>query len=181
MRRLLWYGNSSGSDRNPNSSDNPVCLSVQSYGTYCQEAQETKSWIYLGNLDYNYWQGPDVHVTNGFTDGWTYSLESLQQWLSHPGIISSLRVDWSKDKKSVQMMIDWFEDSPEDYWLAAVERMIGCLWSQQDWPAPVKPPKMTWQLKVKRHEPIWKSSHSPIAVLLFNDHRSSWTRFFTHS
>jgi hypothetical protein len=36
MRRLLWYGNSSGSDRNPNSSDNPVCLSVQSYGTYCQ-------------------------------------------------------------------------------------------------------------------------------------------------
>jgi hypothetical protein len=37
MRRLLWYGNSSGSDRNPNSSDNPVCLSVQSYGTYCQQ------------------------------------------------------------------------------------------------------------------------------------------------
>jgi hypothetical protein len=37
MRRLLWYGNSSGSDRNPNSSDNPVCLSVQLYGTYCQQ------------------------------------------------------------------------------------------------------------------------------------------------
>jgi hypothetical protein len=36
MRRLLWYGNSSGWDRNPNSSDNPVCLSVQLYGTYCQ-------------------------------------------------------------------------------------------------------------------------------------------------
>jgi uncharacterized membrane protein YgcG len=30
MRRLLWYGNSLGSDRNPNSSDNPVCLSVRS-------------------------------------------------------------------------------------------------------------------------------------------------------
>jgi hypothetical protein len=30
MRRLLWYGNSSGSDCNPNSSDNPVCLSVRS-------------------------------------------------------------------------------------------------------------------------------------------------------
>jgi hypothetical protein len=39
MRRLLWYGNSSGSDRKPNSSDNPVCLSVQSYGTYCQQPQ----------------------------------------------------------------------------------------------------------------------------------------------
>jgi hypothetical protein len=37
MKRLLWYGNSSGSDRNPNSSDDPVCLSVQSYGTYCQQ------------------------------------------------------------------------------------------------------------------------------------------------
>jgi hypothetical protein len=37
MRRLLWYGNSLGSDRNPNSWDNPVCLSVQSYGTYCQQ------------------------------------------------------------------------------------------------------------------------------------------------
>jgi hypothetical protein len=36
MRRLLWYGNSSGSDRNPNSLDNPVYLSFQSYGTYCQ-------------------------------------------------------------------------------------------------------------------------------------------------
>jgi hypothetical protein len=28
MGRILWYGNSSASDRNPNSSDNPVCLSV---------------------------------------------------------------------------------------------------------------------------------------------------------
>jgi hypothetical protein len=36
MRRLLWYGNSLGSNRNPNSLDNPVCLSVQLYGTYCQ-------------------------------------------------------------------------------------------------------------------------------------------------
>jgi hypothetical protein len=26
-----WFG-----PGNPNSSDNPVCLSVQSYGTYCQ-------------------------------------------------------------------------------------------------------------------------------------------------
>jgi hypothetical protein len=37
MRRLLWYGNSSGSDRNPNSSDNHLYLSVQLYGTYCQQ------------------------------------------------------------------------------------------------------------------------------------------------
>jgi hypothetical protein len=36
MRRLLWYDNSSGSDRNPKSLDNPVCLSVQSYGTCFQ-------------------------------------------------------------------------------------------------------------------------------------------------
>jgi hypothetical protein len=28
MRRLLWYGNSSASDCNPNILDNPVCLSV---------------------------------------------------------------------------------------------------------------------------------------------------------
>jgi hypothetical protein len=42
MRRLLWYGNSSGSDRNPNSSDNHVCLSVQSYGTYCQHTELDK-------------------------------------------------------------------------------------------------------------------------------------------
>jgi hypothetical protein len=34
--KLLWYGNSPGSDRNPNSSEKPVRLSVQSYGTYCQ-------------------------------------------------------------------------------------------------------------------------------------------------
>jgi hypothetical protein len=45
MRRLLWYGNSSGSDRNPNSSDNPVCLSVQSYGTYCQHPQFTPATL----------------------------------------------------------------------------------------------------------------------------------------
>jgi hypothetical protein len=31
-----------GSDRNPNSSDNPVCLSVQSYGTYYQQQNATK-------------------------------------------------------------------------------------------------------------------------------------------
>jgi hypothetical protein len=43
MRRLLWYGNSSGSDCNPNSSDNPVCLSVQSYGTYCQQTLQMDS------------------------------------------------------------------------------------------------------------------------------------------
>jgi hypothetical protein len=31
--------------RNPNSSDNPVCLSVQSYGTYCQHtASPTIEW-----------------------------------------------------------------------------------------------------------------------------------------
>jgi hypothetical protein len=41
MRRLLWHGNSSGSDRDPNSSDNPVCLSVQSYGLYCQHYAST--------------------------------------------------------------------------------------------------------------------------------------------
>jgi hypothetical protein len=50
MRRLLWYGNSSGSDRNPNSSDNPVCLSVQSYGTYCQQVKTLESKIELVNL-----------------------------------------------------------------------------------------------------------------------------------
>jgi hypothetical protein len=34
---LWWYGNSLGLDRNPNSSDNPVCMSVQSYGKYCHQ------------------------------------------------------------------------------------------------------------------------------------------------
>jgi hypothetical protein len=50
MRRLLWYGNSSGSDRNPNSLDNPVGLSVQSYGTYCQQVKTLESKIELVNL-----------------------------------------------------------------------------------------------------------------------------------
>jgi hypothetical protein len=50
MRRLLWYGNSSGSDCNPNSSDNPVCLSVQSYGTYCQHLQPKWHLTFDGHL-----------------------------------------------------------------------------------------------------------------------------------
>jgi hypothetical protein len=55
MRRLLWYGNSSGSDRNPNSSDNPVCLSVQSYGTYCQHVALFVEATYVIRV-------PDIYV-----------------------------------------------------------------------------------------------------------------------
>jgi hypothetical protein len=56
MRRLLWYGNSSGSDRNPNNSDNPVCLSIQSYGTYCQQLDVMVD-EYMDGLAYD-----DAHV-----------------------------------------------------------------------------------------------------------------------
>jgi hypothetical protein len=77
MRRLLWYGNSSGSDRNPNSPDNPVCLSVQSYGTYCQHHASFRSWIIVYNLhlaEFNFFSQIEKTkrmATNAMRVAWT--------------------------------------------------------------------------------------------------------------